>query len=118
MIQVAAKVSTPAGRLVFIEPKHAKSHKHQVRTANGVADVMSNIPFDIVVTNFSQTAKSLPKNTVVGYVTRNPLGCHSLGNVGEEFMAVLCLPFTEIQNEDSAESVNLVEEDGKTSLKP
>ena len=33
-------------------------------------------------------------------------------------MKVLCLPFTEIQDEDSAEFVNLVEEDCKTLLKP
>ena len=119
MSQVAAKVSTPAGGLVFTEPKHAIFHKHQVRTANVVADVMPNIPFDIVVANFSRTAKSLPKNTVNGYATRNPLDCHSLGKlVGHEFMKVLSLSFTEIQDEDSAESVNLVEEDGKNSLKP
>ena len=77
MSQVAAKVSTLAGGLVFIEPKHAIFHKHQVRTANGVADVTLNIPFDIEVSNVSRTAKSLPKNTVIGYATRNPLGCHS-----------------------------------------
>ena len=119
MSQVAAKASTPAGSLVFIEPKHAIFHKHHVRTANEVADVMPNTPFDIVVANFSRTAKYWPMNTVVGYATRNPLGCHSLGKrVGEEFMKVLCLPFTEIQEEDSAEFVNLVDEDGKTSLKP
>ena len=41
--------------------------------ANGVADVMPNIPFDIVVANFSRTKRSLPKNTVAGYATRNPL---------------------------------------------
>ena len=42
--------------------------------------------------------------------------CHSLVKcVGDEFIKVLCLPFTEIQEEDSAESVNLVEEDGKHS---
>ena len=114
MSQLAVKVSTPAGGLVFIEPKNAIFHKHQVRTANGVADVMPNVSFDIVMANFSRTPKSLPKNTVVGYATRNPLGCHSLGKrVGEEFMKVLCLPFTEIQEEKSAELCNLVDENEK-----
>ena len=119
MSQIAAKVSTPAVGLVFIEPKHAIFHKHQDRTANGVADVMPNIPFDIAVSNFSRTAKSLPKNTVIGYATRNPLGRHPLEKrAGDEFMKVLCLPIAEIQDKDSAESMNLVEEDGKTTLKP
>ena len=112
--QLAVKVSTPAGSLVFIEPKNAIFHKHQVRTANGVADVMPNVSFDIVVANFSRKPKSLPKNTVIGYATRDPLGCHSLGKrVGEEFMKVLCLPFTEIQEEKSAEPCNLVDENEK-----
>ena len=56
---------------------------------------------------------------MVGYETRNPLGCHSLGKrVGEEFMKVLCLPFTEIQEEKSVELCNLVDEKPTSTSTP
>ena len=104
MSQVAASVSTEAGGLVFIEPKNAIFDRHRVRTANGVADVMTNAQFEIVLANFSKVAKSLPKNTVIAYATRNPTGIHSLGRaVGQELMKVLHLPFTESTDDQEKE---------------
>ena len=76
--QVAVPVTTQASGLVFIEPKHALQARHHVRTANGIVEVCENENFMIVLSNFSKTSGKLPKNMVIAYTTRNPLGICAL----------------------------------------
>ena len=79
---------------MFLEPKHSVLARHNVRTANGVADVKRNRPFSIVVSNFSEQPQKLNKNMTIGYATRNPMGVYCLNDENSRaFEQVLNLPF-------------------------
>ena len=58
---------------MFLEPKPSLQHRHGVRLTNGVTEVLPNVTFDVIVTNFSRRERRLPKHAVVGYAKRNPL---------------------------------------------
>ena len=58
---------------MFLEPNPSPLHRHGVRLTNGVAVVIPNVTFDVVVANFSRRERRLPEHTVVGYAKRNPL---------------------------------------------
>ena len=92
--QLAVPVRTEASGLVFIEPKHSVLARHNVRTANGVAEVKGNRPFTIVVSNFSDQPRMLHKGMTIGYATRNPTGVYCLSDEDSRaFENVLNLPF-------------------------
>ena len=48
-------------------------HRHGVRLKNGVAEVLPNQTFDVVVANFSRRERRLPKHTFVGCAKRKSL---------------------------------------------
>ena len=73
MSQTHVRVTTAGRGLVFLEPKPSLQHRHVVRLTNGVAEVLPNQTFDVIVANFSRRERRLPKHTVVGYAKRNPL---------------------------------------------
>ena len=66
MSHVAVPVLTEAWSLVFLEPKHSVLSRHNVSTANGVAEVKGNRPFKIVVLNFSEQSRLLHKGMIIG----------------------------------------------------
>ena len=110
--QVAVPVTTQASALVFIEPNHALKARHHVRTANGIVEVRKNEKFMIVLSNFSKTSRKLPKNMVIAYATRNPLGIFTLDNkTSERFEKVLNVPFTR-KEEDVHEAQDQVTPEG------
>ena len=99
MSQVAVLVRTEASGLVFLEPKHPVLARHNVRTANGVAEVTGNRPFKIVVSNFSEQPRMLHKGMNIGYATRNPTGVYCLNDESSRtFETVLNLPFVRKDN--------------------
>ena len=63
MSQVAVPIRTEASGLLFLEPKHSVLAGHNVRSANGVAEVKGNRPFKIVLSNFS-TLRSMLLGTI------------------------------------------------------
>ena len=73
MSQVRVRVTTAGRGLVFLEPKPSLQHRHGVRLTNGVAEVLPNQVFEVMVANFSRQVRRLPKHTVFGYAKRNPL---------------------------------------------
>ena len=73
MSQVRVRVTTAGRGLVFLEPKPLLQHRYGVRLTNGVAEVLPNQVFEVMVANFSRQVRRLPKHTVVGYAKRNPL---------------------------------------------
>ena len=94
MSQVAVPVRTEASRLVFLEPKHSVLARHNVRSANGVAEVKGSRPFKIVVSNFSEQPRMLHKGITIGYATRNPTGVYCLKDENiRTFETVLNPPF-------------------------
>ncbi len=104
MSQVAIPVRTEASGLVFLEPKHSVLVRHNVRTANGVAEVKGNRPFKIVVSNFSEQPRMLQKEMTIGYATRNPTGVYCLNDESSRtFETVLNLPF--VRKDDSPRRV-------------
>ena len=72
--QVAVPVRTETSGILFLQPKHSVLARHNVRTANGVADVKGNRPFKIAVSNFSEQPRMLHKGMTIGYATRDPTG--------------------------------------------
>ena len=74
MSQVAVPVRTEASGLVFLEPKHSVLALHNVRTANGVAEVKGKSPFKIVVSNFSEQPHMLHKGMAIGYALETQRG--------------------------------------------
>ena len=94
MAQLAARVTTKAAGLVFLDPKQALLQRHRVRTANGIVEARPDIPFPIVLANFGKRPVHLPKGTVVAVAKRNPATTvYALGKVGEKMLNVLNLPF-------------------------
>ena len=73
MSQARGRVTIVGRGLVFLEPKPSLQPRHGVKLTNGVAEVLPNQTFDVVVAIFSQCGRRLPKYTVVGYAKRNPL---------------------------------------------
>ena len=73
MSQARIRVTTAGSGLVFLEPKPSLQRRHGVRLTNGVAEVLPNQTFDVMVANFSRQERLLPKRAVVGYAKRDPL---------------------------------------------
>ena len=73
MSQVRIRVTTAGSGLVFLEPKPSLQRRHGVRLTNGVAEVLPNQTFEVMVANVLRQERRLPKRTVVRYAKRNPL---------------------------------------------
>jgi len=71
--QAAVAVTCAGGGLSYLEPKGALYERHRVRMTNGVAEILPNTPFQVIVANFGARKCSLPKGTVLGYAQRAPL---------------------------------------------
>ena len=99
MSQVTVTVRTEVLGLVSLEPKHSVLAPHNVRTANGVAEVKGNCPFKIVLSNFSEQPRLLHKGMNIGYATRNPTGVNCLKDESSRtFETVLNLSFVRKYN--------------------
>ena len=70
MEQMSVKVQTPASGLVLIEPRDSLMQNSRVSAANGVADVLPNQAFKILLANFSPHTVRLQKNQIVAHATR------------------------------------------------
>ena len=115
--QVAVPVRTEASGLVFLEPKHSVLARHNVRTANGVAEVKRNRPFTIVVSNFSEQPRKLHKNMTIGYATRSPMGVYCLNDENSRaFEQVLNLPF--VRKDDTPRRVESSDVESPPKSKP
>ena len=73
MTQVGIRVRCKGGGLCYLEPKSSLFERHQLRVANGVCEVTPDQPFTIMMANFSEKKRHIPKGTVVAYAQRNPL---------------------------------------------
>ena len=73
MSQVCIRATTSGKGLVFLEPKSSLQHRYGVRLTNGVAEVLPNWVFEVIVANFSRQVRRLLKHRVFGYAKRNLL---------------------------------------------
>lgn len=87
--QVKAQVITPGGGLVYIEPVQAVYQRYQVRAINGVHEVHPDIPFELLISNFSNVKRRLPKGMLIAYATPSPLALVALLGDGAREMASL-----------------------------
>ena len=71
--QLGVRVTTKGLVHVLLRPNPSLQHSHRVRLTNGVADVLPNLPFKVIVANFSRKPRRLPKNTIIRYARRNPV---------------------------------------------
>ena len=71
--QIALRVRSDGAGLSYLTPKMSLLFRHNVRLANGIAEIHPKREFEVVVANFGKKAVRLPKNTVLGYATRHPL---------------------------------------------
>ena len=80
MTQVETLVQTDKDGLLMIQNHPKMIHKHLTLAANGVADVIRNKPFRIVLSNFGETSVTLAKNTVVALAMDAPLAVMTIQN--------------------------------------
>jgi len=73
MSQMTVAVTSPGGGLSYLEPKGVLYDRHQIRMTNGLAEILPNRPFRVIIANFAEKKRSLPKGTVLGYAQRAPL---------------------------------------------
>ena len=73
MTQRGVRVTTNGLGLVVLDPKPSLQLLHGVRLTNGMADVLPNHPFQVIVANFSRNPRRLAKNTIIVYAKRNPV---------------------------------------------
>lgn len=92
--QCAVRVSSDARGLCLIEPKHGVFVKYQVRASNGVFEAHPDRPTTLVVSNFGETPRKLPKGMVIAYATRSPVAIVSLDGPGARQLAN-CLHISE-----------------------
>ena len=71
MTQIGAQVSTTAAGLVFIEPKPTLQARQRISVTNGLHEVRPNVPFTLLLANFTKNDRRLPKNTVIAYAQRS-----------------------------------------------
>lgn len=71
MSQLAARVSSSAVGLFQIKPKPSALFRHGVRATNGVHDFSPNMPFSLLLANFSAFPRCLPKGMVIAFAERN-----------------------------------------------
>ena len=71
--QIALRVRCDGAGLSYLTPKMSLLFRHNVRLANGIAEIHPKREFEVVVANFGKKAVRLPKHTVLGYATRHPL---------------------------------------------
>ena len=91
--QCRARVVSRMDGLIITEPKSSLHDRYRIRVANGVHEVQQDVPFDVLVSNFGPTARTLPKGTTVAYATRSPLALVTVeGPTAKKLCAVLNLP--------------------------
>lgn len=71
--QVRARVTTSTGGCIHTEPKHAMHERVHVRVINGVHEVRSGRPFDVLLGNFSAVQREFSKEMVVAYEFQEPI---------------------------------------------
>ena len=58
-------VTARRGGLLTIDPRTKLAAKHSIRTPNGIAEVRGNMPFEILITNFSSKEVQLDREQIV-----------------------------------------------------
>jgi len=76
--QAKVEVTTLLQGLIVTEPKHDVSDQYNVRVMNSVHEVIANVPFPILVANFSRQRRVFPKGMVIAYASRSPLALISI----------------------------------------
>ena len=66
------KVISETNSTVLLEPAGQLYTKRQISLSNGIAYIRKNVPYPVRVANFSTKERRLPKNQVLGFVTRAP----------------------------------------------
>lgn len=73
MTLVAVPSSTSARGLVQTESGPVVLFCHELRIANGIHGVVSELPFQILVANLMAKSRTPQRGTVIAYAKRNPL---------------------------------------------
>lgn len=73
MTLVAVPSSTSARGLVQTESGPFVLFCHELRIANGIHGVVSELPFQILVANLTAKSRTPLRGTVIAYAKRNPL---------------------------------------------
>eukprot|EP00171_Calliarthron_tuberculosum_P021965 IDg21965t1 len=71
--QTFVSVVTERRGTIIIEPKHSLASTHLVSASNGVAQVKSRIPFEILIANFGTKPVRLHKGQIVGNALALPV---------------------------------------------
>ena len=84
-----AKVTTLMKGLICTEPRAEVTSRYAVRIMNSVHEVEENVPFTVLVSNFSNQRRTLPKGMVIAYASRSPLALISLtGGAAQELLGM------------------------------
>lgn len=81
--QTKASMVSSADGLGSLEPKFDLSATYNVSMSNGVAEVLSERPFEIFLINFAKFERRLPKGMLISHSIKIPL---TLMHVGENLV--------------------------------
>lgn len=73
MTQATVAVRTSAQGIVYTGPSLSVQFRHWPTIANGVHDVMSELPFQLLVANFTTWSRTLSNGATIAYAKRDPL---------------------------------------------
>ena len=71
--QISVHVKSQAAGLSYLSPKASLLFRHNVRVANGIAELTPGQNFEVIIANFGTKPVQLHKGMVVGYANRHPL---------------------------------------------
>ena len=72
MTQATVRVATPVTGLCFLQNHPCTAKKNLWLMVQGVMDINPDIPFSVIMSNFSHHAVHLPKHTVIGIALPSP----------------------------------------------
>lgn len=72
--QTVVTVTTNIFGLMSIQPLQVLYEKHALVTMNGIVDVIPNVPFKILMTNYYNKRHLVPKNHTVAHLLPQPSG--------------------------------------------
>lgn len=72
MAHVPVLVRCKLPGLVQMKPKYAVFVNHRLRLTNVINEIDQERPFTVVVANFSNVSRKIPKHVVLGFPTRSP----------------------------------------------
>ena len=71
--QMSIKVRSDGAGISYLTPKDSLLFRHNVRLANGIADIDPAQEFEVLIANFGKRLVRLHKRMIVGYAKRHPL---------------------------------------------